>query len=65
MRYGQWKIASMYLSHKDFRKGPYGPSNIPEVEVNEKTVKVTYTYLMPTTPLSECRLSYEVLVMEE
>ena len=60
MRYGQWKIASMYLSHKDFRKGPYGPSNIPEVEVNEKTVKVTYTYLMPTTPLSECRLSYEV-----
>ena len=60
MRYGQWKIASMYLSHKDFRKGPYGPSNIPEVEVNEKTVKVTYTYLMPTTPLSKCRLSYEV-----
>ena len=60
MRYGQWKIASMYLSHKDFRKGPYGPSNIPEVEVNEKTVKVTYTYLMPTTPTSECKLSYEV-----
>ena len=60
MRYGQWKIASMYLSHKDFRKGPYGPGNIPEVEVNEKTVKVTYTYLMPTTPTSECKLSYEV-----
>ena len=60
MRYGQWKIASMYLSHKDFRKGPYGPENVPEVEVNEKTVKVTYTYLMPTTPTSECRLSYEV-----
>ena len=60
MRYGQWKIASMYLSHKDFRQGPYGPGNMPEVEVNEKTVKVTYTYLMPTTPLSECKLSYEV-----
>ena len=60
MRYGQWKIASMYLSHKDFRQGPYGPGNEPEVEGNEKTVKVTYTYLMPTTPLSECRLSYEV-----
>lgn len=60
MRYGQWKIASMYLSHKDFRQGPYGPGNEPEVEENEKTVKVTYTYLMPTTPLSECRLSYEV-----
>ncbi len=60
MRYGQWKIASMYLSHKDFRQGPYGPGNEPEVEGNEKTVKVTYTYLMPTTPFSECRLSYEV-----
>ena len=60
MRYGQWKIASMYLSHKDFRKGPYGPGNVPEVEVNEKTVKVIYTYLMPTTPLSECKLFYEV-----
>ena len=60
MRYGQWKIASMYLSHKDFQQGPYGPGNVPEVEVNEKTVKVTYTYLMPTTPTSECKLSYEV-----
>lgn len=60
MRYGQWKLASMYLSHKDFRKGPYGPGNVPEVEVNEKTVKVTYTYLMPTTPTSKCKLSYEV-----
>ena len=60
MRYGQWKLASMYLSNKDFRKGPYGPGNVPEVEVNEKTVKVTYTYLMPTTPTSKCKLSYEV-----
>ena len=60
MRYGQWKIASMYLSHKDFRKGMYGPANMPEVEVNEKSVKVAYTYIMPTTPTSECKLSYEV-----
>ena len=60
MRYGQWKIASMYLSHKDFRQGAYGPANMPEVEVNEKSVKVSYTYIMPTTPTSECKLSYEV-----
>ena len=26
MRYAQWKIASMYLSHKEYRKGAYGPS---------------------------------------
>ncbi len=60
MRYGQWKIASMYLSHKDFRQGPYGPGNTPEVEEKEHSVKVTYTYLLPATPLAECKLSYEV-----
>ncbi len=60
MRYGQWKIASMYLSHKDFRQGPYGPGNTPEVEEKEHSVKVTYTYLLPTTPLAECKLAYEV-----
>ncbi len=60
MRYGQWKLASMYLSHKDFRQGAYGPANMPEVEANEKSVKVSYTYIMPTTPTSECKLSYEV-----
>ena len=26
MRYAQWKIASMYASHKEFRRGMYGPS---------------------------------------
>ena len=60
MRYGQWKLASMYLSHKDFRQGAYDPANMPEVEVNEKSVKVSYTYIMPTTPTSECKLSYEI-----
>ena len=60
MRYGQWKIASMYLSHKDFRQGPYGPGNTPEVEEKEHSVKVTYTYLLPATSLAECKLAYEV-----
>lgn len=60
MRYGQWKIASMYLSHKEYLNGPYGAGNAPKVEVNEKTVKVTYKYLLPTTPASECQLAYEV-----
>ena len=60
MRYGQWKIASLYLSHKDFRQGPYGPGNTPEVEEKEHSVKVSFTYLLPTTPLTECKLSYEV-----
>ena len=64
-RYAQWKIASMYPSHKDFRAGTYSPLLEPKVEesVSEagvSCVKVTYTYLMPTTPVSECMLAYEV-----
>ena len=60
MRYAQWKIASMYLGHKEYRKGAFGPMNFPEVEEGENSVRISYTYFMPTTPASECRLSYEV-----
>lgn len=64
-RYAQWKIASMYPSHKDFRCGTYGPILEPKVEETKgeagvSSVKVTYTYLMPTAPVSECTLAYEV-----
>ena len=60
MRYAQWKIASMYASHKEFRRGMYGPSNAPETIVHDNSVEVAFTYIMPTTPVSECRLAYEV-----
>ena len=59
-RYAQWKIASMYASHKDYRKGMYGPANAPETTVHENSVEVAFTYILPTTPASECRLAYEV-----
>ena len=60
MRYAQWKIASMYLNHREYRNGAYGPSTKFQTEETEHSVKVTFTYLMPTTPASECQLSYEV-----
>ena len=60
MRYAQWKIASMYTSHKEYRGAAYGPSNAPEVEEKENSIKVSYTYFLPTTPAATCRLSYEV-----
>ena len=60
MRYSQWKIASMYLNHKDFRKGTYDTVLLPEVEEGEETVKITFTYIMPTNPVASCCLSYEV-----
>ena len=60
MRYAQWKIASMYVNHKEYRGAAYGPGNKPKVEEKEHSVKVSYTYFLPTTPAAECTLTYEV-----
>ena len=38
----------------------YGPANAPETTVHENSVEVAFTYILPTTPASECRLAYEV-----
>ena len=53
-RYSQWKIASMYVTHK----GVPGPN--PKVVENEDSVSVTYKYKLPTTPEAFCDLSYLV-----
>ena len=56
-RYAQWKIASMYISHRN--GGMF--DNIPtKVEEKDNTVTVTYTYFMPTTPASKCQVAYTV-----
>ncbi len=55
-RYAQWKIASLYLTTKSSRFDNWSPV----VEVKEKSVKVAYTYYMPTTPKSSCEVCYEV-----
>ena len=60
MRCGQWKLASMYLSHKYPTGGHYPGAHIPEIEVLEDSAKITFTYAMPTAPASECKLSYQV-----
>ena len=56
-RYAQWKIASMYISHRN--GGMF--DNVPtKVEEKDNTVTVTYTYFMPTTPASKCQVAYTV-----
>ena len=56
-RYAQWKIASMYISHRN--GGMF--DNVPtKVEEKDNTVKITYTYFMPTTPASKCQVAYTV-----
>ncbi len=65
-RYAQWKIASMYVSHKqiDTCKDTQFHTGFADnpVKVTEKdnTVTVTYVYHMPTTPHSTCEVSYTV-----
>ena len=56
-RYAQWKIASMYISHRN--GGMF--DNVPTtVEEKEHSVTITYTYYMPTTPAAKCQVAYTV-----
>ncbi len=54
MRYGQWKLASMYVT----THGVQGKN--PVVEEQEDCVVVTYRYQLPTTPAATCDLRYTV-----
>lgn len=56
-RYGQWKIASLYLSHKQ-NDGKSGFP--PELTVKEDHAEIRYRYLIPTVPAAECSLTYSV-----
>lgn len=65
-RYAQWKIASMYISHKNIDASADEEchtafqDNPIKVTEGDNTVTVTYLYHMPTTPHSTCEVSYTV-----
>ena len=40
--------------------GIYVGGHQPQLEVKEHSAVVSYTYVMPTTPMAECHISYEV-----
>lgn len=56
-RYGQWKLASMYLSHKDFETYAW---QMPFVEEKDHCVTVTFRYGLPTRPAAFCMVAYTV-----
>ena len=58
-RYAQWKIASLYVTHKAIGQELFAVKP-PVVEEKEHSVAITFIYNMPTTPASQCVLSYEV-----
>ena len=60
MRYAQWKTASMYLSHKYPTDGRFPAAKKPQIREGEGFAEITFTYVMPTIPVSECQLTYKV-----
>lgn len=52
-QYGQWKLASMYATHKD-------ATPFPEIRKEEDSVVVAYKYKLPTSPAAECDLTYRI-----
>lgn len=63
-RCAQWKVASMYLTYKGAGKAREGLEDIvydnPSVREEKDYVVITYSYLMPTSPASECQVEYRV-----
>lgn len=55
--YAQWKIASMYISH---RSGGMFEDVPVKLEEKENSATVTYIYYMPTRPASKCEVAYTV-----
>ncbi|MCR5716437.1 MAG: DUF4981 domain-containing protein [Lachnospiraceae bacterium] len=56
-RYAQWKVASMYCTHKGY-DGYAGVE--PKIVEEEDHAAITYTYQLPTTPHAACQLTYDV-----
>ena len=49
-RYAQWKLASLYAA----------ADSVPDIEMREHSVRVSYRYKLPTAPEGACTVSYEV-----
>ena len=56
-RYGQWKLASLYASHKDSETNRCGDV---DVEEHEGSVDITFLYHLPTRPATSCKVLYTV-----
>lgn len=56
-RAGQWKLASMYVTHKTM--DGRGAANY-QVEDKDGVLVVTYTLHLPTRPAKDCELTYTV-----
>lgn len=59
-RAGQWKLASQYASHKIVNEKGFVTGTEPNIEQDDTSVTVTFTYHLPTRPERDCLLAYTV-----
>ena len=57
-RYAQWKLASLYATHKPVNGAPMKQPEITEHE--DGSVSIRFFYSLPTTPASACTMLYTV-----
>ena len=60
LRCAQWKVGSQFVSPRQAGDNYNTKGCIPTVEEKDDTVKVAYTYHMPTVPVSSCKVVYTV-----
>lgn len=56
----QWKIASEFVTHRQFGKTLWHPDYFPVFREEDGCALVTFNYHMPTTPASDCTVTYTV-----
>ncbi len=63
-RYGQWKLASLYLTTRDAGEKREAPLGVlydnPVVKKEEDCAVITYVYRLQTKPDAECQVTYRV-----
>lgn len=59
-RAGQWKLASQYATHKVMNSDETVGGSVPEIEAEEHSITITFTYHLPTKPEKDCKLGYTV-----
>ena len=59
-RYGQWKLASLYASHRCTMELFVRNMKPPVAEHEDGSVSIQYVYALPMTPVAYCDVTYTV-----
>lgn len=59
-RYGQWKLASLYATHRGSMEMFMQNARPPITEHEDGSVSITFVYALATTPAAQCDVTYTV-----